>query len=58
MTYRTNPNTLIQIIGGLGKNRDLVLQNEGNNTEFLTASNGFYLGVNLAKTILLGKTNR
>ncbi|QSE98695.1 hypothetical protein [Fulvivirga lutea] len=53
LTVRPEDNTVIQFIGGYGTNRKLeALDINGITTDF-SSSNGYYLGINLAKTIVL-----
>lgn len=51
--FRPEKNTIIQLIGGYGINRDLELQNTSGNTSSIAADDGMYFGVNLAKNIKL-----
>lgn len=52
LTVRPEKNTIIQLIGGYAQNKDLnLLGSIDNNATSITSSNGYYFGINLARTI-------
>ena len=53
LTIRPEKNTIVQFIGGYGTNREvLATDTQGATTEF-SSEDGYYFGINLARTILL-----
>ncbi|MEQ8925903.1 MAG: hypothetical protein RLO81_08825, partial [Fulvivirga sp.] len=53
LTVRPENNTIIQFIGGYGTNRKLEALDVNEVTTDFSSSDGYYIGVNLAKTIIL-----
>lgn len=51
--FRPEKNTIIQLIGGYGINRDLELKSTSGNTTNVASKDGIYFGINLAKNIKL-----
>lgn len=52
-TIRPERNTVLQLIGGYGQNRDLNVLNTNNIESKIASPDGYYFGVNLQKTIQL-----
>ncbi len=52
-TIRPERNTVVQFIGGYGQNRDLKIMTTNGTESSVGASDGYYFGINLQKTILL-----
>ena len=53
LTFRPEKNTIVQLVGGYGTNRELEAVDVQGNLINFSSSDSYYIGINLSKTILL-----